>query len=145
MRFLIPFLMLTTSAMADSPLPVLYDTDMDYEDAVFAVSDAIINAGLVVEGESFIADMLDRTKADVGGTKDIFSGAQVYTFCSAKVSREVMERDPNNIQFCPYSIFVYQKADEGSPIKIGHPDYAANGLPEVADLLDSIVKDALNL
>lgn len=145
MRFLIPFMLLAVPAIAESPLPVLHETDMDYEDAVFAVSDAIINAGLVVEGESFIADMLNRTKADVGGSKDIFAGAQVFTFCSAKVSREVMERDPNNIQFCPYSIFVYQKTDAGAPVQLGHPDYAANGLPEVASLLEAIIQDALDL
>ena len=45
--------------------------------------------------------------ADVGG-ETIFTKADVFLFCSATMSRKVMEADPMNLQYCPYSIFVVE-------------------------------------
>ena len=124
--------------------PVLYETEGDFADIAGAVEDAIINAGLVIDNTSHVGAMLNRTKADVGGEKDIYTEADVFSFCSAVVSRKVMERDPHNIQSCPYGIFVYELADAPGKIVVGHRDYAAEDLPEVQDLVACIVDNALN-
>lgn len=130
--------LLATPAAAAPPVTV--QTNGTVEDVATAVEDAIINAGLVVEGQSHVGEMLARTKADVGGAKDIYTAAEVFTFCSATVSRTVMERDPANIQFCPYSVFIYETPDAPGRITVGHRDYAAEGLPEVNALLAPILK-----
>ena len=124
--------------------PVLYEAEGDFDTIVGAVEDAIINAGLVIDNTSHVGAMLNRTKADVGGEKDIYTEADVFSFCSAVVSRKVMERDPLNIQACPYGIFVYELADEPGKIVVGHRDYAAEDLPEVQELVAGIVDNALN-
>ncbi|AXC48970.1 DUF302 domain-containing protein [Paracoccus suum] len=134
-------LMLAAPALAAPP--VVTETTGPVADVVAAIEDEIVNAGLVVEGHLLIGDMLSRTKADVGGTKEIFTDAEMFTFCSATVSRAVMERDPSNIQFCPYSIYVYETADAPGKVIVGHPDYAAHGVPEVSELIEKIVKAAV--
>lgn len=129
----------TTAAAA----PVLHETEGSFDEVAAAVEDAIVNAGLVIDNTSHVGEMLARTKEDVGGAKDIYTEADIFTFCSAIVSRAAMERDPQNIQSCPYGIFVYELADAPGRIVVGHRDYAAEGAPEVQELLDGIVNDAL--
>ena len=133
--------MLALPALAAPPVTTTVDGPV--EDVLAAVEDAIVNAGLVIEGRSHVGEMLARTKADVGGTKDVFTTGEVFTFCSASVSRAVMEKDPQNIQFCPYSIFVYETPDAPGKVVVGHRDYAADGLPEVGAMLDPIIKAAV--
>ncbi len=119
---------------------VVYPFDGDFEDATFATESAIVGRGLNIEYTSHVGDMLNRTGADVGSTKQIFSEANIYLFCSALVSRHVMEADPLNIVNCPYSVFVLEDADG---VKIGHRNYPAGPMQEVQTLLDNIVKEAL--
>ncbi len=72
-----------------------------------AVVMAIENRGLVINYVSHIADMLARTGADLGAKKQVFEQAEIIEFCSAKLSRQMMENDPHNIVFCPFAISVY--------------------------------------
>lgn len=132
---------LATPALAEDALTWTSTDPVD--DVVFAVENAIVGAGLVIEHRSVIGEMLDRTKADVGGTKDIFTRAEVFTFCSAQFSRQVMEADPANIQFCPYGIFVYETKDKPGEVVVGHRNYPEGDMQVVEDMLTGIVKDAL--
>jgi len=68
---------------------------------------AIENRGLVINYTSHIADMLARTGADLGATKKIYEQAEIIEFCSAGLSRKMMEAEPHNIVFCPFAISVY--------------------------------------
>lgn len=121
---------------------VTYPTTDSFDDATFAVESAIIERGLVIDHVSKVGDMLARTKADVGGTKDLFDGANVYLFCSAQTSRQVMEADPMNIVHCPYGVFV---ADQGGEVIIGYRDMPDGSMQPVEDLLDGIAREAAGL
>lgn len=113
--------------------------DGSFEDVAFAVEQAITNEGLVIDLTSHVGEMLARTKEDVGGAKDLFTQADIFSFCSAKVSREVMEADPANIQHCPYSIFVYETADEPGKIVVGHRTYPGETMQPVNEMLTKLV------
>ncbi len=67
---------------------------------------AIVGRGLVIDYVSHVGEMLARTGADVGSDVELFAAADVFLFCSAVTSRNVMEADPMNIAYCPYGIFV---------------------------------------
>ena len=97
-------------------------TDQTFEEAVESLRDAIVNRGFKVDYNGHIGEMLDRTAEDVGATKRIFNGAEIFTFCSAVVSRSVMEHDAADIAYCPYVLFVYEKdsSDEGVTIGFRH-------------------------
>lgn len=113
--------------------------DGPFDDIAFAVEQAIINEGLVIDLTSHVGDMLARTKEDVSGTKDLFTHARIFSFCSAAVSREVMESDPSNIQHCPYTIFVYETVENPNEILVGHRNYPGETMTPVNKMLSRIV------
>ncbi|SNT75939.1 hypothetical protein SAMN05444959_1143 [Paracoccus seriniphilus] len=146
---LLPFALMLSGVTAQADdlavnAPVTHQTTGEFEDIVFAVENAILNAGLLIEGHSHVGDMLARTKEDVGGGKDLYSHADVFTFCSASVSRQVMEADILNLQHCPYSIFLFETPEAPGQITVGRRAYGGSMQP-AAELLDSIIADALML
>ncbi|MDX8350853.1 DUF302 domain-containing protein [Cognatiyoonia sp. IB215182] len=129
---------LATAATAEDATTYIFDGSFD--DAVFSVENAIIGQGLVIDYVSHVGDMLNRTGADVGSDVMLFEAADIFVFCSANVSRAVMETDPMNIAHCPYGIFVAERGDE---VMIGYRDYPEGEMQQVQALLDGIVRDAL--
>ena len=117
-----------------------YAFDGTFEDATFAVESAIVGQGLVIDYVSHVGDMLNRTGADVGSDAVLFKNADIFLFCSAVVSRQVMEADPLNITFCPYGIFVMENEDG---VIVGHKDYPEGAMQKVEDLMQQIVAEAI--
>ncbi|KGM89642.1 hypothetical protein rosmuc_00235 [Roseovarius mucosus DSM 17069] len=117
-----------------------YPYDGSFDDATFAVESAIVGRGLVIDLQSHVGEMLNRTGADVGSDVRIFDAADIFLFCSATLSREVMEADPMNIAHCPYGIFV---ADQGGEVLIGYRNYPEGEMQKVQAMLDDIVQEAL--
>lgn len=111
-----------------------------FEDATFAVETAIVGQGLVIDYVSHVGDMLNRTGADVGSDKVIFANADIFVFCSAVISRDMMEADPMNIAHCPYGVFVVE--NEGGVV-IGRRDYPDGPMEKVEALLDRIIDEAV--
>lgn len=121
-----------------------------FEDVKFDLSNAIIERGLVIDHTGNIAGMLERTGADVGSTKQLYRHAEYFVFCSAKLSREMMEADPTNLGFCPFVIFAYERADKPGEIVVGFRNPPVRGdeasrksLESVAALLKDIVDGAV--
>ncbi|WP_170766124.1 DUF302 domain-containing protein [Ruegeria lacuscaerulensis] len=131
------FSVVASQAIADGVVTVPFDGSFD--DATFAVETAIVGQGLIIDYVSHVGDMLNRTGVDVGSDKQIFSTADIFIFCSAKISREVMEADPMNIGYCPYSIFV---AEDESGVMVGYRTYPDGPMQKVQALLEGIVKEA---
>ncbi len=123
---------------------VSYTTDMSFDDVAFGIENAILDAGLVVDHVSHVGEMLERTREDVGSDKVLFIKADVYSFCSAKVSRSVMEADPMNIVFCPYDVFVAELADKPGEVVVGYRQFPEGPMQEVQAMLDGIVQTALS-
>ncbi|MDM7931457.1 DUF302 domain-containing protein [Tabrizicola sp.] len=117
-----------------------YPFDGTFEDATFAVESAIIGKGLVIDYRSHVGDMLNRTGADVGSAVTVYDSADVFLFCSAVLSRKVMEADPMNIAHCPYGIFV---TDRDGAVAIGYRNLPDGPMQEVQELLDGIAREAV--
>lgn len=135
--------MAASAALSDGI--VTYTTDESFDDVVFGLENAILDQGLVVDGTSHVGEMLERTKADVGSDITVFLKADVYSFCSAKLSRKVMEVDPMNIRFCPYDIFVAQLPDNPDQTIIGYREFPEGEMKEVQALLDTIARSAIGM
>jgi uncharacterized protein (DUF302 family) len=110
---------------------------------------AITNRGLVVNNVSHVGEMLARTGKDLGDGKQVFIKAEALEFCSAVVSRKMMEADPDNIVFCPYVISVYVVPGKPHEVRIAYRKPQITGSPAsqqalkaVDELLSGIVKDA---
>ncbi len=118
------------------------DVEADFEDVVMDVEDAITNQGLVIDSISYVGQMLARTGEDLDAEKDLFTDARIFSFCSAALSREVMEEKLRNLQFCPYNIYVYQAAEDGAPVVVGYRESDEPTMRPVNYLLQQIVASA---
>lgn len=127
--------------MAKNDAVVRHSAKARFEDVRDDLKLAIAGKGLVVDYESFINRMLERTGKDVGSSRKLYRDAQAFVFCSAALSRRTMEADPANIAFCPYSIIVYETVQEPGRIHVTFQ----RSLPEVDALLDDIAREALGL
>ena len=136
---LILSLTLSSPVLAQNPA-ITYAFDGSFDDATFSVESAILDAGLVIDYVSHTGEMLERTGQDLGREVKIFDAADIFLFCSAVLSRRMMEADPMNIAHCPYSIFV---TDREGQVLIGYRRYPDGIMQEVQALLDALVQDAL--
>lgn len=112
------------------------------------VADAIVNRGYVIDHTSLVGDMLKRTREVVGSDKTIFNDAELVQFCSAVLSRKMMEADPTNIAFCPWTIFYYERADATGTVHVGFRELDETGSAEsraakkrINNLLSEIVDE----
>ena len=121
------------------------DFDSVWED----LNIALTNRGLVVSGVSHVGQMLDRTGQALGRTKKIFGRAKVLEFCSAVISRDMMEQNPHFIAFCPYAIAVYTLPGDEHKVYLSYRRPIWNdksgkaALEGVEKLLDGIVSDVV--
>jgi len=127
----------------------VYKAQMSFADVKQNIADAIINRGYRIDYTGHIGDMLKRTAADVGATKTIYANAESVQFCSAVLSRKMMEADAANIVYCPYVIFYYERADQPGTVYAGHRQLGPGVSPEskaaiatINKLLDDIVREA---
>lgn len=122
-------------------------TGASYEDVRLDLESAIIAEGLKIDYTGNIAGMLDRTGKDVGSNAPVYLKAEFFTFCSAKLSRQMMEADPANMSNCPYVIFIYQRAATVKDVTVGYRKLKPEGrgkkaLEEINAMLERIVKAA---
>ena len=125
-------------------------TGGNFDDVKFDVTNAITNRGLVADFTGNVGAMLDRTGKDVGSTKQVYKRAEYVVFCSAKLSRDMMEADVANAGFCPYIVFIYETAAKPGEIVIGYRRLPRAGKPAsikafsaINALLDGIAKEAV--
>ena len=142
--------LLTASSNVSAQELKTYSKKGGYEDVKFELNDAIIRRGLAIDYTGHINKMLERTGADVGSTKRVYNNAEFFLFCSAKLSRDMIEANPANVGYCPYVVFLYEAADKPGEIVVGYRRPPLQGeaasqkaLAAIDTLLDGIVKDAV--
>ena len=154
LRALLIAFVATTSTVAGAADPsplVSYTKQGRFEDVRDDLKMAIEGKGLVIDYQSYLNRMLERTGKDVGSAKPIYVDAQAFVFCSANISRKTMEADPSNATMCPYAIVVYTTTKEPGKVTVSYrrpwrPDGSAASeaaLKDVEKLLDSIARQAV--
>lgn len=145
---------LCTVVLAADPHPVVsYFKAAKFEDVRDDLKSAIEGKGLVIDYQSYVNRMLERTGKDVGSGRKLYADAQAFVFCSAALSRKTMEADPANVSMCPYTMVVYATAQAPDTVVVTYkrpwrPDGSAASkasLKEVESLLDGIAREALGL
>jgi uncharacterized protein (DUF302 family) len=139
--FLLCFVLAATVAQAEEWM-VKRKLTGNFADARDAIVMAIENRGLVINYTSHIADMLQRTGADIGATRQIFEQAEIIEFCSAGLSRKMMEMDPHNIVFCPFSISIYTLPGEKNTTWVSYRQPKGPAAKLVTPLLQEIAAEA---
>lgn len=111
-----------------------------FDEVKEAVVIAIENRGLVINYTAHIADMLDRTGADIGTNRKLYDRAEIIEFCSATLSRRMMEADPHNIVQCPFALSIYVLPGEKATWLAYRQPMGAGTAP-VAAMLQSIIAE----
>jgi uncharacterized protein (DUF302 family) len=146
--------LICTAALAADPPPVVaYSKKAKFEDVRDDLKSAIEARGLVIDYQSNVNRMLERTGKDVGSSRKLYADAQAFVFCSATLSRKTMEADLANVSMCPYTMVVYATAQEPDKVFVTYrrpwrPDGSAASkasLKEVESLLDGIAREGLGL
>jgi uncharacterized protein (DUF302 family) len=155
LRFVLVSLLFLGTACVNAEPPradymKLFTVEGSFANVRADVEMAITDRGMIINNVSHIGNMLARTGKDIGAGTQIFAEAEALEFCSATVSRQMMEADPHNIVFCPYIIAIYTLPGEKDkvyvafrrPLPVGSAESRA-ALEAVEKLLDDIVADAI--
>jgi uncharacterized protein (DUF302 family) len=141
---------MSMAAQAGETFNVLFKTHGKFEDVRDMVVATIEGRGLKINHANYIADMLERTGKDLGATKQVYVNGEQFEFCSAVISRAMMEADANAIVMCPYIISVYTIPDQADTVYVAYRKPAATknkalkkALTEVDKLLSGIIKEAI--
>ena len=142
-------LCLPLTALAAEGYSVLFKAQGSYQDVRDNLQMAIEGKGLKITNTNHIGEMLDRTGKDIGQTRQVYENAEQFEFCSATVSRQMMEADPHAIVMCPYSIVVYTIPNDKA-VYLAYRKPAATKNPklkktlvELEKLLTDIIKDSM--
>jgi uncharacterized protein (DUF302 family) len=139
-----------TGAPATAADVVVRSTKGEFGEVKERVLHAIENRGLVLNYTARIGAMLERTGKDTGAARRIYGDAEMLEFCSARVSRDMMEADPRNIVFCPYSIAIYTLPKEKDRVYVAYrrpgetgSERSVKSLRAAEKLVADIVSEAL--
>ena len=136
---------LAAGTAAAGPEIRTYTVEAEFGDVTFGVESAILDRGLVIDHVSHVGEMLNRTAGDVGAERRLYTQADVYLFCSATISREMMADDIENIGHCPYGVFVYETAANPGTIHVGHRVYPEGAMKTVEAMLADIAREGAGL
>lgn len=121
----------------------------DFADVRDRVTFAVESQGLVVDHVSKVGAMLERTARDVGATRQVFADAEVLEFCSALLSRGMVEADVSLLAYCPYGIAVYTLPGDPATTYVAYRRVTAGAtgsqkqaLEQIDALLSRIVDEA---
>jgi uncharacterized protein (DUF302 family) len=140
---------LSLPALAAESYSVVFKTQGNFQYVRDSVQSAIEGKGLKINHTNLIAGMLERTGQDLGMTKQILTNGEQFEFCSATISRAMMEADPHAIVMCPYIVSVYTIPGDANvyvayrkPLPTENPALK-KALDNVEKLLTEIIHDAL--
>ncbi|MBW8306012.1 MAG: DUF302 domain-containing protein [Thiobacillus sp.] len=142
-------LCLPLTAQAAESYTALFKAQGEFQDVRDMLQIAIEGKGLKITNTNQIAGMLDRTGKDIGETRKVYENAEQFEFCSATISRQMMEADPHAIVMCPYSVVVYTiPNDKTVYLAYRKPADTKNSalkktLVDLEKLLTDIIKDAM--
>ena len=141
--------MIVANAIADGAV-VVRTIDGSFDEIRDRVVFAVESQGLVVDHASKVGDMLARTGKDLGEAQQVFDRAEVLEFCSALVSRRMVQADPQLLAFCPYGIAVYTLPGDALTTYVSYRRMVTSVatpvqksvLERVESLLEAIVEEA---
>jgi uncharacterized protein (DUF302 family) len=132
-----------TGAYAAGEDVTTVETNAAFADVASGVENAIVNRGYTIDYHGFLGDMLKRTAGDVDAEKALYKDAEFFTFCSAVVSRKVMEAEIGDIAYCPYVVFVYEAEAKPGSVVVGFRQLPSGGERDgVNTLLSDIISEA---
>lgn len=119
----------------------------EFDDVSQSIRSAIAGKGINIAHVLSASEMLQRTGPDFGYDSDVYANAEIYEFCSARLSHKLARANPDNIVLCPFTISVYSLTTEPGFVRVsyrtprGRPG-TAPVVDEVVELIESIIEEA---
>ncbi len=148
--FSLTALLSCTFAVAEQPEKIgpalVYQAEMDFEDAKLNLVDAIEAEGMVISSTSHAKTMLDRTAESVNGKGNIYDKAEIIQFCKVDLSHKLVSANPHNLVLCPYSIAVYSLKTKPEIIYFSYraPYLDEPVVKDIQKLLDQLILEAID-
>jgi uncharacterized protein (DUF302 family) len=144
-------LALLAGTAAAQPIVTFAKPGARFEDVRDDLKLAIESRGFVIDYQAQIGKMLDRTGKDLGAPKPLYADAQSLQFCSAQLSRRLMEADAANVVLCPFTLVVYATAASPQqvvvayrrPLRPGGSAATRAALRDLNALLSHIAREAV--
>jgi len=133
-------------APSAEPQAAVYKSTASFDEVMEALHLAIEEKGLFINNVMHMRSMLERTGRDLGFDKPVYLRAESIEFCSALLSRRMLQEDPRRIVNCPFIISVYVLPDQPGTTYIAHrllADPRGKGiLSEITRTLKAIAESA---
>lgn len=113
-----------------------------YPDVRTALLDALIDEGLAPPAVSHFGAMLQRSAGQLGHSPDLYEEAEIFSFCSVKISALLVQEDRRNIALCPLTIALYTLPSRRDVVFLSYrsPDAPAAASPQARQLLDRLAE-----
>lgn len=90
----------------------------DYEDVLSAVKEVIQGKGINIAHTLPAGGMLGRTGPAFNIKEKVYLNAETIEFCSAKISHQLAQANPENIVLCPFTISVYVLSSDPKNVRL---------------------------
>lgn len=111
-----------------------------FADARVALLDALIDEGLAPPAVSQFGAMLRRSAADLGYPPELYDNAEIFSFCSVKISSQLVQEDRRHIALCPLTIAVYALPERPGLVFLAYrpPTLTSPAATQARELLDRL-------
>ena len=146
-QFIILLVIFASSICASEDPIVTHKIEGSFQEVSNNVRAAIIGKGINIAHVLPASQMLHRTESAFGYESGVYVDAEIYEFCSARISHMLSRAHPDNIVLCPFTISVYTVKDEPGMVRLTYRIPTGRPGPEkiveeVVELIESIIEDA---
>lgn len=140
-------LVLSNATLEATP-PISTIVEGEYREVRNNVADAIRSKGLNIANILHASDMLNRTGSVFGVKSNAYNNAEIFEFCSAKISHAISQANHQNILLCPFKIAVYNLAADPKNVHIVYDppiakdEKSTESVAKIEELIKSIVEEA---
>lgn len=137
---------LLAQSVVGAPGYAVYTTDSAFTDVMDGLKMAIQERGMYINNVMNMGEMLERTGQDLGLGSSPFGQAESIEFCSAVLSREMIQEESARVVNCPFIISVYTLPGNADTTYVAHreipPDQVESSpvMAKVAEMLRSIAE-----
>ncbi len=150
--FILLFISLLSCSFAATRQPekigpaLVYQAEMDFEDAKLNLRDAIEAQGMVISSTLHAQAMLDRTAKSISGKGNIYDKAEIIQFCKVDLSHQLVSANPHNLVLCPYAIAVYSLKEKPEIVYFSYrtPYLEETVVKKIQELLDKLILEAID-
>lgn len=133
---------------AEAPVHTTVVEDAEFEDILSAVKEIIQGKGINIAHTLPPSDMLQRTGPAFGITKQVLKNGEIIEFCSAKISHQLIQANPENITLCPFTVSVYVLESDPKNVRMTFrqpfvlDEASQKPVDEMVELVKGIIEEA---